>query len=726
MHAVIFKLFKDRYSLRRRCFFESCYSQLKTLICSCLPKIIMDASADSSSSNVSFSTVKEVSRKLLFSALDKWSGSKTLVWDVDLMNPFNLITGFKELQDHQVVQMLLLRLGSVVSDPSSRIVFLMHPKMRYAAVVADIVHSTLKQFDNPRFHLIFVPQRSVICEYELKRYDIIKKLSSIEQLPIYFYAWDDDLISMENEWFPHATASDDYNMISMISRGLIHLEEIYGPINNIYCKGNMAKDIYDAWSLQRQTDSRRTLTAFDSYIDSIIIFDRSIDYVTPMVTQLTYEGLIDEIFGIKCASVKMQKMESLEDIEEANKSHDSVGILSTSSGSQDRIQISLNSKQCLYSELRDLNFHAVGSTLSKSIKEQRHTANSVREYKEFVKKLPTLQASRSAAALHTSVAELIKEVIASDEFSNTLSCEREFLNCIDSNSLSTFIEQCINKKEPMLKVLRLMCLQSLTNAGLKTKLYDQYRREFLQSYGYQYLLLFVELEKVGLFTKNSTDNRNQASSYPNIRKLFDLIIDNHTNELFNHEILHIKEPNDVSYVYSGYAPLIPRLCHQWAKPGWTEIMDSLSKVPGITKLAAGDERRIKSKNRRNIVLVLFVGGVTSAEVSALRFLSSQETSSHFLVATTSVTTGERLLECLAKVSENIAIELPSESWFELLVRVGIYISAAFQLVCFVVLFYSHYRSPASSEYTTPSTGNCSATRTPHRKMQCRFFKKKNK
>ncbi|KRX15545.1 Vacuolar protein sorting-associated protein 33A [Trichinella nelsoni] len=642
--------------------------KLLLIVCS----IIMDASADSSSSNVSFSTVKEVSRKLLFSALDKWSGSK----------------------DHQVVQMLLLRLGSVVSDPSSRIVFLMHPKMRYAAVVADIVHSTLKQFDNPRFHLIFVPQRSVICEYELKRYDIIKKLSSIEQLPIYFYAWDDDLISMENEWFPHATASDDYNMISMISRGLIHLEEIYGPINNIYCKGNMAKDIYDAWSLQRQTDSWRTLTAFDSYIDSIIIFDRSIDYVTPMVTQLTYEGLIDEIFGIKCASVKMQKMESLEDIEEANKSHDSVGILSTSSGSQDRIQISLNSKQCLYSELRDLNFHA-----------QRHTANSVREYKEFVKKLPTLQASRSAAALHTSVAELIKEVIASDEFSNTLSCER-----------GIFVQFQLNITK-MNMVLRLMCLQSLTNAGLKTKLYDQYRREFLQSYGYQYLLLFVELEKVGLFTKNSTDNRNQASSYPNVRKLFDLIIDNHTNEL---------EPNDVSYVYSGYAPLIPRLCQQWAKPGWTEIMDNLSKVPGITKLAAGDERRIKSKNRRNIVLVLFVGGVTSAEVSALRFLSSQETSSHFLVATTSVTTGERLLECLAKVSENIAIELPSESWFELLVRVGIYISAAFQLVCFVVLFYTHYRSPASSEYTTPSTGNCSATRTPHRKMQCRFFKKKNK
>jgi hypothetical protein len=34
-------------------------------------------------------------------------------------------------------------------------------------------------------------------------------------------------------------------------------------------------------------------------IDSIIILDRQVDMVTPMCTQLTYEGLLDEIFGIK-------------------------------------------------------------------------------------------------------------------------------------------------------------------------------------------------------------------------------------------------------------------------------------------------------------------------------------------------------------------------------------------------------------------------------------------
>lgn len=34
-----------------------------------------------------------------------------------------------------------------------------------------------------------------------------------------------------------------------------------------------------------------------------IILDREVDFVTPMVTQITFEGLIDEVTGIKNGSV---------------------------------------------------------------------------------------------------------------------------------------------------------------------------------------------------------------------------------------------------------------------------------------------------------------------------------------------------------------------------------------------------------------------------------------
>ena len=33
-------------------------------------------------------------------------------------------------------------------------------------------------------------------------------------------------------------------------------------------------------------------------IDNLVILDRTVDLLTPMLTQLTYEGLIDEIYGI--------------------------------------------------------------------------------------------------------------------------------------------------------------------------------------------------------------------------------------------------------------------------------------------------------------------------------------------------------------------------------------------------------------------------------------------
>ena len=33
-------------------------------------------------------------------------------------------------------------------------------------------------------------------------------------------------------------------------------------------------------------------------IDTLLLLDREVDLVTPVATQLTYEGLIDEVFGI--------------------------------------------------------------------------------------------------------------------------------------------------------------------------------------------------------------------------------------------------------------------------------------------------------------------------------------------------------------------------------------------------------------------------------------------
>ena len=43
---------------------------------------------------------------------------------------------------------------------------------------------------------------------------------------------------------------------------------------------------------------------------------------------------------------------------------------------------------------------------------------------------------------------------------------------------------------------------------------------------------------------------------------------------------YFQNPNDISYVYSGYAPLSVRLAQQYHRPGWRSITEVLPLLPG--------------------------------------------------------------------------------------------------------------------------------------------------
>jgi len=110
-----------------------------------------------------------------------------------------------------------------------------------------------------------------------------------------------------------------------------------------------------------------------------------------------------------------------------------------------------------------------------------------------------------------------------------------------------YIEECINKQEPLVKVLRLMCLFSLTNNGLSEKQFNFLRKEILQTYGYKYLFILENLTKLGLFKQSVTLARNNP--YERLRREMNLII----------EEMNEQDPQDIAYVYSGYAPISIRL-----------------------------------------------------------------------------------------------------------------------------------------------------------------------
>jgi len=84
----------------------------------------------------------------------------------------------------------------------------------------------------------------------------------------------------------------------------MQLQSTFGLFPRLTGKGDKAKILADMLLRMRQEsiiDSRTALYGVgqSQSIESLIIIDREADFITPMLTQLTYEGLIDEKYGIK-------------------------------------------------------------------------------------------------------------------------------------------------------------------------------------------------------------------------------------------------------------------------------------------------------------------------------------------------------------------------------------------------------------------------------------------
>lgn len=174
------------------------------------------------------------------------------------------------------------------------------------------------------------------------------------------------------------------------------------------------------------------------------------------------------------------------------------------STSNDKKTIILNSGEELYTELRDKNFRAIGQILSRRVGDiskqldERHNDKSVQDIKRFVERLPNMMAYKKSLATHTTITEMLREVITSDDFTDELDCEQDFLMCSDVDKINPFIEDLIANKAPFKTVIRLICMQSIAGSGLKQKVLDFYKRELIQVYGIEKLLAISNLEKAGL------------------------------------------------------------------------------------------------------------------------------------------------------------------------------------------------------------------------------------
>jgi hypothetical protein len=121
-------------------------------------------------------------------------------------------------------------------------------------------------------------------------------------------------------------------------------------------------------------------------------------------------------------------------------------------------KVELNSGDKLYSEIRDMNFSRVGLLLSSRARslskeyDERHGAKTVSEIKQFTSKLKRLQDEQLSLRMHTDIAADILTTAKDPFFLSCLNVEQTFLSGEDTDKSNNHIEECICKKEPLLKV----------------------------------------------------------------------------------------------------------------------------------------------------------------------------------------------------------------------------------------------------------------------------------
>lgn len=238
---------------------------------------------------------------------------------------------------------------------------------------------------------------------------------------------------------------------------------------------------------------------------------------------------------------------------------------------------------------------------------------------------------------------------------------------LDLSGQEKAISQLIDQEVPLRTILRLLCLYSIVSGGIKPKSLEVLKRDLLQTYGYEHVNLLIKLSSLSLLSSSTSGTGGKVpsaimpgmiigarSGFQSARKPFRLIVDE----------LDGPEPHDISYSYSGYAPLsvrvIESICFNKSF-GWkSSVEDVLKGFPGESFDESQEDTddahgRSSSLETDPTTIVCFLGGITYAEISSLRLTfsnhqnGSQGKNRKLIILTTGIINGNQVLSSLMPV-----------------------------------------------------------------------------
>jgi len=460
---------------------------------------------------------------------------------------------------------------------------------------------------NYQISLLVIPRLSDIGESFLTEsgFNVVRSEVPANKKDISIFDFHADFLPIEDDFFVMPSLRSIFeiqlkgNMADIYNsaRSLSKIQALYGKIPKIYCAGQNAQSVCEVLkNLMAQT---APITQTSSQIDSMIIIDRMVDMVTPILTQTTVEGVIDDAFGIEYAICSLPP-----------------GVLPK------KETITLVDKNEAYRALRMLSIGKAVDHIKSIIREtnesleQLKSDSSFKEKNEVSIKLKKLSDLKGQLEECSSVILTAIESIISTRPYNKAIMNNEFSLLQKGESVLEFTENLINIYNDWESSLRMLSLESLVGITHSKKVLSFVQKEYCSEFGIKEQSVLIYLDKLRFLS---------PVPYP---WKWNVIC--REMNLFPEDDDPLKEPLD------GFVPLSIRIIQNAVKNEWKNIQKTFDETMYPFTIQGEAQKKVDDKPLK--VLVFFVGGITLSEAGILRKMGTSLSSGRceFIVGATEI------------------------------------------------------------------------------------------
>ena len=554
---------------------------------------------------------------------------KRLVYEESCLSKLLFFTTREKLISKKIKKDFVMLKSGILMAECSIIIYIIPPKKECLQIIDNHIEGNNKKINNNEedarkqmeYHIIFFPKINLECQnYIDKSYNgaCFKK----HNLNMDIYPLDHEILSLElNDSFHELYVTNNYNSLFLLNRAIIKYETVFGKIKYKYYLGNLGKKLKELLD----EEEKNTNLDEDQVTLGCVIFDRSIDMITPLITNQVYEALLDDNFNINFNEINVP-----------------LKMLENNTNKKDVIQkIDLSKKDKFYTKIKDYGFNQIRAYLplklqeqNKLIEESKRKTTDLTKIQEDIQNMTKIKGERTSLTNHINLADYIgkKERYPLSRFYYMY--ERGLLYGDVPDKFFDFIFDEIRKKSDEYDILKIICLYSIIHSGYKNKIYDQIRKEFFIVYGFQELFLWKNLERLGVL--KSSDSQN---FYQTVLKKLNLI---------NEEQFESKEQKDISYVYNGYCPIFLKLIEKMVEKGWGNLKDILKELSPDFTYPSDENEIISNKTDKQFILLIFIGGITYGELAGIRYLNNKLRNKKFIVITTNIINSKRIFDQMKK------------------------------------------------------------------------------